>query len=83
MEDTSPSKTAEIAARCEEIFTDLDFNAARKWKAGKPGRKVIGFMPFYVPRELIHAAGALPLGILAFPAASISWTACCSRRSAT
>jgi len=64
MEDTSPSKTAEIAARCEEIFTDLDFNAARKWKAGKPGRKVIGFMPFYVPRELIHAAGALPLGIL-------------------
>ena len=29
-----------------------------------PGRKVVGFMPFYVPRELIHAAGALPLGIL-------------------
>ena len=64
MLDVTPSKTAEIAARCEDIFVDLDFSVARKWKAQEPGRKVVGFMPFYVPRELIHAAGALPLGIL-------------------
>ena len=29
-----------------------------------PGRKVVGYMPVYVPRELIHAAGMLPVGIL-------------------
>ena len=29
-----------------------------------PGRKAIGYMPVYVPRELIHAAGMLPVGIL-------------------
>src|SRR5208337_3918777 len=64
MLDVTPSKTAEIAARCEAIFNDLDFSTVRQWKAEKPGRKVVGYMPFYVPRELIHAAGALPLGIL-------------------
>ncbi len=29
-----------------------------------PGRKAIGYMPVYVPRELIHAAGMLSVGIL-------------------
>jgi benzoyl-CoA reductase subunit C len=56
--------TAEIVARCSELFEDLNFASARKWKAAEPGRKVVGYMPFYVPRELIHAAGALPLGVL-------------------
>ncbi len=56
--------TSEIVARCEEIYEDLNFTAAREWKAAKEGRKVIGYMPVYVPRELIHAAGMLPLGIM-------------------
>ena len=56
--------TADIVARCQGLFDDLNFAYAREWKAAVPGRKVVGFMPFYVPRELIHAAGALPLGIL-------------------
>jgi benzoyl-CoA reductase subunit C len=58
------STTAGIVARATELFEDLSFTAARNWKAAKPGRKVIGYMPIYVPRELIHAAGMLPLGIL-------------------
>ena len=64
MLDKTKSATADIVQRCEDLFTDLNFEAARAWKAAKPGRKVIGFMPYYVPREIIHAAGALPLGIL-------------------
>jgi len=56
--------TAEIVARCQDLFEDLTFNAARDWKNAEPGRKVIGYMPVYVPRELIHAAGMLPLGIM-------------------
>jgi len=56
--------TAEIVARCQGLFDDLNFTYAREWKAAVPGRTVVGYMPFYVPRELIHAAGALPLGVL-------------------
>jgi benzoyl-CoA reductase subunit C len=54
----------EIVAFCQEIFEDLHFAKAREWKAARPGRKVIGYMPVYVPREILHSAGMLPLGIL-------------------
>jgi benzoyl-CoA reductase subunit C len=53
----------DILARCEQLFEDLDFNAVKQWKAAAPGRKVIGYMPIYVPREIVHAAGMLPVGI--------------------
>ena len=59
-----PSPTAEIVARANELFEDLSFSSARKWKAAQSDRKVIGYMPIYVPREIIHAAGMLPLGIV-------------------
>ena len=58
------TSTAEIIARCQALFDDLNFSYAREWKAAVPGRIVVGYMPFYVPRELIHAAGGLPLGVL-------------------
>ncbi|MDO9067217.1 MAG: benzoyl-CoA reductase subunit C [Deltaproteobacteria bacterium] len=54
----------EIAEQCQAIFEDINFTKAREWKEALPGRKVIGYMPVYVPREIIHAAGMLPLGIL-------------------
>lgn len=53
-----------IVERCQTLFDDLDFTAVKKWKEAAPGRKAIGYMPVYVPRELIHAAGMLPVGIL-------------------
>jgi benzoyl-CoA reductase subunit C len=56
--------TADIIARATALFDDLSFTTARQWKAAKPGRKVIGYMPIYVPREIIHAADMLPLGIV-------------------
>ena len=52
-----------IIERCQTLHEDLYFNAAREWKEAAPGRHVIGHLPIYVPRELIHAAGMLPLGI--------------------
>jgi len=55
--------TKEIVARCERLFEDLRFGAVKDWKAAAPGRKAIGYMPIYVPREIIHAAGMLPVGI--------------------
>jgi len=60
---TAPTVT-DIVARATALFEDLSFSAAREWKSADPARKVIGYMPIYVPRELIHAAGMLPLGIL-------------------
>ena len=54
----------QIISQCEELYEDLDFTVARAWKDADPSRKVIGYMPVYVPREIIHAAGMLPLGIL-------------------
>ena len=58
------SKTADVVARAQALFEDLSFATARQWKASEPGRKVVGYMPIYVPREIIHAAGMLPLGIV-------------------
>jgi benzoyl-CoA reductase subunit C len=56
--------TGEIAAYCQTLLDDMSFAAAREWKAAEPGRKVIGYMPVYVPREMIHAGGMLALGVL-------------------
>jgi benzoyl-CoA reductase subunit C len=46
------------------LYEDLAFQTVRNWKAEGTGRHAIGYMPIYVPRELIHAAGMLPVGIL-------------------
>ncbi len=54
----------DIIDRCQALYDDLSFTAAREWKDAEKGRHVIGFMPMYVPREIIHAAGMMPLGIL-------------------
>ncbi len=56
--------TKDIIERCTELFEDLEFSAAKDWKAEGPDRKVMGYMPVYVPEEIIHAAGMLPLGIV-------------------
>ena len=63
MNATSPSPVQAIVERCQALFDDLHFNAVKEWKAAVPGRKAIGYMPIYVPRELVHAAGMLPVGI--------------------
>ncbi len=58
------SPVEHILERCQTLFDDLHFNAVKEWKAMVPGRKAIGYMPVYVPREIIHAAGMLAVGIL-------------------
>jgi benzoyl-CoA reductase subunit C len=60
----TPKSAKEIIDRCQILLDDLNFTSAREWKAAEPGRKVIGYMPVYVPREIIHAGGMLPLGVL-------------------
>ncbi len=54
----------EIVKRCQDLYEDLWFDYVRQWKAAGENRKAIGHLPVYVPREMIHAAGMLPVGIL-------------------
>lgn len=55
---------AELLAEARSLSDDIDFAAVRRWKEAAPGRKAVGHMPTYVPRELIHAAGMLPVGVV-------------------
>ncbi|MBI3890199.1 MAG: benzoyl-CoA reductase subunit C [Candidatus Wallbacteria bacterium] len=54
----------ELVARAETLYRDLELSAVQEWKARAPGRKAIGHMPVYVPREIVHAAGMLPVGVM-------------------
>lgn len=56
-------RAEDIIKRCEELHDDLHFTYVKEWKAAHHA-KAIGFMPVYVPRELIHAAGMLPVGVM-------------------
>ncbi len=44
-------------------FDDLSFGYVNQWKSRDSSRRVIGFLPIYIPREIIHASGMLPVGI--------------------
>jgi len=46
-----------------KLFDDLNFGYVEDWKAQNPSRRIIGYLPIYIPREIIHAAGMLPVGI--------------------
>jgi len=61
----------EIVEHCQNLYDDLDFSSVIRWKNAASGRKVIGHMPVYVPRELIHAESNWPL-----PAGSMCSTVC-------
>ena len=43
--------SAAIINRCRELFDDLEFSGVQAWKSAEKGRKVIGYMPVYVPRR--------------------------------
>ncbi len=53
----------EIIHLCKDISFDLQFSYAKSWKDQNPSRKIVGYLPIYIPREIIHAANGLPVGI--------------------
>jgi benzoyl-CoA reductase subunit C len=59
----TPSSRTRIVDWATEIYEDLDFTASRRWLDDRPGSKATGFLPVYAPKEIIHAAGMLPVGI--------------------
>ncbi|MDP2318385.1 MAG: benzoyl-CoA reductase subunit C [Acidobacteriota bacterium] len=57
-----PRLTALVAA-ADTLFRDQALDAVRAWKA-RTGGLAVGFLPIYVPRELLHAQGVLPVGLM-------------------
>lgn len=55
---------SEIIDWARALYEDLDFASVRGWIADRPGRKAVGYLPVYVPREILQASGMLPVGIL-------------------
>ncbi|MFP5470557.1 MAG: benzoyl-CoA reductase subunit C [Bacteroidia bacterium] len=53
----------DVVEECKALAFDLNFTKAKQWKAEKVGRVIVGYTPIYFPREIIHAAGGLPVGI--------------------
>jgi benzoyl-CoA reductase subunit C len=54
----------ELIEFCKEQAFDLEFNYAKKWKSEQNGRLLVGYMPIYFPREIVHAANGLAVGIM-------------------
>ena len=46
------------------LYEDVALSCLTRFKQERPNRKIIGHLPIYVPREIIHAAGMLPVGIM-------------------
>ncbi|GMV41316.1 MAG: hypothetical protein AMXMBFR64_30320 [Myxococcales bacterium] len=60
---TPEQRVAELVSRADEVYRDYRLGAVRQWKA-RTGGLAIGYMPIYVPCELIHAQGAMPVGLM-------------------
>lgn len=52
-----------LIERAESLYRDHRLQSVRLWKE-RTGGLAIGFMPIYVPRELLHSQGVLPVGIM-------------------
>jgi len=56
-------KLNELIDECKTHAFDLNFTRSKEWKEEKEGRVLVGYMPIYFPREIIHAAGGMAVGI--------------------
>ena len=53
-----------IIEKCKQLAFDLNYSRAKDWKNNGNDRVLIGYMPIYFPREIVHAANGLAVGIL-------------------
>ncbi|MFH1049342.1 MAG: 2-hydroxyacyl-CoA dehydratase family protein [bacterium] len=57
-------KLSKIFDNCKSIVYDTNFTVAKKWKKQDKKRVLIGMIPNFFPREIIHAANGLAVGIV-------------------
>jgi len=53
----------EIIDKCKSLAFDLYFTRAKEWKAEGNDRVLVGHMPVYFPREIVHACNGMAIGI--------------------
>ena len=53
-----------ILEQCRDLVSQPLGAVAERWKAGRPGGRVVAAYPVWAPAELVHAAGMLPLSLL-------------------
>ena len=54
----------QIIEKCKQLSFDLNFTEAKNWKAKDSSRVLVGYMPIYFPREIVHATNGLAVGVL-------------------
>ncbi len=52
-----------IVGRADEIYRDYSLPTVRAWKA-RTGGLAVGFMPIYIPCEILDAQGVLPVALM-------------------
>jgi benzoyl-CoA reductase subunit C len=63
MKDEGVESLQELLGRAEALYRDCRLHRVRQWKQDTGGL-AIGYMPIYVPREILHAQGVLPVGLM-------------------
>ncbi len=53
----------ELLGQAETLYHDYSLQSVHEWKQ-RTNQIAIGFMPIYIPRELLWAQGVLPVGIM-------------------
>ncbi len=53
----------DLVERAEALYRDYHLTAVREWKE-RTGGLAVGYMPIYVPCELLDAQGVLPVGLM-------------------
>jgi len=53
-----------IIEKCKDLAFDLNFSYAKEWKSKDKKRVLVGYLPIYFPREIVHAANGLAVGIM-------------------
>ena len=59
----SETTIASMVERAEALYRDTTFPAVRAWKE-KTGGLAIGYMPIYIPLEVLHAQGVMPVAVM-------------------
>ena len=54
---------ADLVARAEGLYRDYRLKTVHEWKA-RTGGLAVGYMPIYVPCELLYAQDVLPVGLM-------------------
>ncbi len=58
--DAGEAQVAALIERADGLYHDIDLSMVQSWKE-TTGKKAVGCLPIYAPRELIDAAGMLPV----------------------